>query len=460
MTRVQQKSFKLFYEQAVGTKSAKRVKLKMILPVCLLIFWLIIAPAVRAGTVDSLSLNQAIRQVMQNHPLIDQAGQQVQAAQARSEESRSLFYPQVDALGMYTRIGPVPTLDIAGMGSFSLYPENNYDAHLGARQIVFDFGRRSTRHSLAISREQLAEDNSERVRSLLSYQTARTFYIILFLHENIRVLDEEIAALGAHLSVAEKKMQTGSATDFDVLTIRVRVANAQSEKVDVESTLQKQKIALNRMLGIPADQIINLRGDFTSPGGRLDPDSLLAVALSQRPEMLLARDAETSLEIQSNLMSLGNKPSLLASLSLGFKNGYIPDLNQAKLNWTAGVQLQVPLFDGFRTRYQTEAAQADLAAARAHSLDVREQIRSEVRQALAEIRARQEKIATSELQLEQAEQALILAKTQYEIGVITNLDLLVAQTSRHEANLQHIRALYEMILSRFALQQTIGNKIW
>ena len=60
----------------------------------------------------------------------------------------------------------------------------------------------------------------------------------------------------------------------------------------------------------------------------------------------------------------------------------------------------------------------------------------------------------------QADQALALAKTQYEIGVITNLDLLVAQTSRYEANLQHIRALYEMILSRFTLRETIGGRIW
>ena len=150
----------------------------------------------------------------------------------------------------------------------------------------------------------------------------------------------------------------------------------------------------------------------------------------------------------------------MADISFGAKNGYIPDLNQAKFNWHAGVQLQLPLFDGYRTRYQTEESQANLQAARAHSLDVRQQIASEVKQALADLHARQEKIRTSELQLQQADQALSLAKTQYEIGVITNLDLLVAQTSQHEASLKHTRALYEMILSRFALKETVGSRIW
>ena len=150
----------------------------------------------------------------------------------------------------------------------------------------------------------------------------------------------------------------------------------------------------------------------------------------------------------------------MARISLGLKNGYIPNLNQAKINWMAGVQMQMPIFDGFNNRYKSEESEANLEAAKSYSRDVAQQITSEVQQALEDIRAKQEKIRTTELQLVQAEQALSLARTQYQVGVITNLDLLVAQTSQHEANLQHIRALYEMIMSRFMLQETIGQKIW
>jgi outer membrane protein len=122
--------------------------------------------------------------------------------------------------------------------------------------------------------------------------------------------------------------------------------------------------------------------------------------------------------------------------------------------------MQMPIFDGFNNRYKSEESEANLEAAKSYSRDVAQQITSEVQQALEDIRAKQEKIRTTELQLVQAEQALSLARTQYQVGVITNLDLLVAQTSQHEANLQHIRALYEMIMSRFMLQETIGQKIW
>lgn len=424
------------------------------------ILYLLISSGIQAQTADSLTLDQAIQVMMQNHPLIDQAKHQVQASQARMQQSRSLFYPHIDAIGLYTYLGPVPTLSIPDMGKFSLYPENNYDIHVEARQTIFDFGRRSDQSDLARAQRSFTEDNTERIKSKLAFQMARTFYMILFLHENIRLVDEEIFALNTHHSIAEKKLETGSATEFDVLTIQVRLANAQSEKVEVESALQKQMIVMKRLLGIPSTQEIHLRGNFNPPNGGINPDSLMSVAISQRPELILARDNETSLQIQAHLASLGNKPSLMARISLGLKNGYIPNLNQAKINWMAGVQMQMPIFDGFNNRYKSEESEANLEAAKSYSRDVAQQITSEVQQALEDIRAKQEKIRTTELQLVQAEQALSLARTQYQVGVITNLDLLVAQTSQHEANLQHIRALYEMIMSRFMLQETIGQKIW
>lgn len=411
-------------------------------------------------TTDSLTLDHTIQQVMKNHPLIEQAQQRVRASQARVDESRSPFYPELDAIALYSRIGPVPSIDIPDMGSFSLYPENNYDAHVAARQTLFDFGKRSTQSALARSEKQTAEDNIEQVKSELAYRTVQVFYTILFLQQDIQVLDEEINALNEHLTISEKKAQTGSATDFDVLTTRVRVANAQSQKVDVESALQKQIIALKRLMGISEDQELRLQGDFTFQSSGINPDTLMSNALAQRRGMILARDAETSLEIQHRLVSLSDRPSLKANLLLGVKNGYFPDLNQAKVNWIAGAQVQMPLFNGFRTRYRKQESEANLAAARAHTRDVSQQVRSEVQQALADIRAKQEKIQATQLQLEQAEQALSLAKKQYEIGVITNLDLLDAQTSHLEANLNHLRALYQMILSRYALDKAVGSKIW
>ena len=79
-----------------------------------------------------------------------------------------------------------------------------------------------------------------------------------------------------------------------------------------------------------------------------------------------------------------------------------------------------------------------------------------MRQAVSEARASMDKIKASELNVQLAQEALSQAKVRYESGVITNLDLLNAETSLAQANLLHLQALYNYTLSRIALNKAIG----
>jgi outer membrane protein len=83
-----------------------------------------------------------------------------------------------------------------------------------------------------------------------------------------------------------------------------------------------------------------------------------------------------------------------------------------------------------------------------------------VEQALASLRASEEKIRTSRLQVRQAEAALALAETRYQAGVVTNLDVLDAQTSLSEARLVELRARYDLVRNRYLLSQAVGNRSW
>jgi outer membrane protein len=409
---------------------------------------------------DSLTVEQAVQLVLQNHPAIQQASQGVIAAGARVEQSRSAYYPEIEANAFYSRVAPVPSLEVPGLGSFSLFPKNNYNANLSVRHTFFDFGKRASAVELAQSFAQTAGNNVEFLKTTLAFQTVGIFYAILYLQENLSVQNDLIDALNQHLMVTQKKAQTGTATDFDVLTTQVRVATAKSQKIDIDNLLQKQNIALRQLLDMPQDQPLHLRGGFAVVPIGLNADSLVAITMAQRPEIKLAGNAEATAKIQNQLAALGDKPSLKLDVAAGFKNGYIPDLNTIKGNWDAGIQIQVPIFNGYRTRTKVDETRAKVNAAEAHTRDIERQIASETQQAIADVQASLEKIQTSELQIKQAEQAVAMAETRYNIGVITNLDLLDAQTSLSQAKLVHLKALYDFVRSRYALERAIGRKIW
>lgn len=405
---------------------------------------------------DSLTVDQAVRHVLDHHPAIAQASQNVLASEARALQSNSWWYPDVSAEGSYAFLAPVAKLSFPGLGDFKLYPADNYDAHVGGRYTVYDFGKRDALADVSNSRVMSSRDAVDLTKNALAYQTIRVFYSILFLERSIKVQDEQIEALNQHLLMTQRRVSAGTATSFDVLTTQVRVAAAQNQKLDQLNILQKQRAILAQLLGETSAKPIRIRGAFEHLSVPTNSDSLLQSAVRQRMEIKLAQDGERSAELQQKLTSLGNKPSLNVSLTYGFKNGYIPNLDVLRGNAVAAVVAEVPIFDGWRNEHQQEEAQANVLAEQAHQKDIAQQVRSDVQQAVADVEAAASKIPISELQLQHAKEAVSIARQRYETGSVTNLDLLDAQAAEASAKLANLQSLYRLVMSKYELRRSIG----
>jgi outer membrane protein TolC len=377
-------------------------------------------------TSDSLTVDQAVRQVIERHPLVQQASEAFQASLARVEQSRSGYYPVSEAELGYTRLDPISEMGFPGLGSFQLFSANNFDEHISLRQTIYDFGKTSAALDLSLSNVQSATTAVEVIRTNLAYFTVQTFYSILFLHQSIQVQDRQIDVLNQHLLMAQKKVRAETATDFDVLTTQVRIAAAQNKKFDLQNGHQKQEAMMRRLLNLPVNAEIRLRGEFIPVSVNINLDSLTAIAQKQRVELVQAHDAERSADLQAHVASLRDMPALKVDLTYGLKNGYFPNLDVLRGNWVAAVEASVPIFNGYRTRSEEQEARANLRASEAHTRDLERSIFTEVQQAVCDVQMNAEKIKTSALQVEQAKEALAIATVRYESGVITNLDLLDA----------------------------------
>jgi outer membrane protein len=405
---------------------------------------------------DTLTVEQAVQRVLQTHPAIEQALANIRAGEARTSQASSANLPEVTTEAVYAHIGPVPEFSFPVLGSFVLAPADNYDAHVAGRYTFYDFGKTSATIDLSRSRVQTSRDAMELTKTNLSLQTIRVFYTIVLLRKSLQVQDEQIEALNQHLSVTQKRVETGTATNFDVLTTQVRVAAAQNQKVEIQNSLQKQEAILRQLLNLPTNSLPMIQGSFQQTQVSLNVDSLSQLALQQRTELKLAHDAEQSAQRQKELNSLGNMPTLKVSLVYGLKNGYEPNIYPVRGNWVWGAQAQVPIFDGGRVSHQEEEAQATVQAEQAHGRDVEQQIRSDVEQVVADVQAAVSKVQISEVQVRQAHEAVTIARKQYETGSITNLDLLDAETAESAAKLMNLQALYRFIVSKYDLDRAIG----
>jgi outer membrane protein len=129
-------------------------------------------------------------------------------------------------------------------------------------------------------------------------------------------------------------------------------------------------------------------------------------------------------------------------------------------NMAASLRLDVPITEGGRSAHREEEAEASLRAAQARTADMKLQIALEVRQALSDLQSAAEKVATSELQLRQAQEAVAIARKRYDAGATTNLDLLDAETSLQQAGLLRLQALYACTASHYALARAVGAEPW
>jgi len=405
---------------------------------------------------DSMTVEQAVQRVLQIHPAIQQAMANTRAAEARVSQTSSAKLPDVTTEADYTHIGPVPAFNFPGFGNLVLAPQDNYDAHIAARYTVFAFGKTSSAIDASRSRVQTSQDAIELTKTNLAMQTIRAFYAITLLRKSEKVQDEQIEALTQHISVTQKRVTAGSATNFDVLTTQVRVAAAQNQKVEIQNSLQRQESVLRQLLNLPMNNPLTISGSFQSTPVALNQDSLFQLALRQRIELKLARDAEESAKLQKNASSLGNMPSLKVIAAYGLKNGYEPNIYPVRGNWMWGAQAQIPVFDGGRVNHQEEEAQAVIESEQAHIQDAQRQTRSDVEQTISDVQASWSKVQISEVQLQQAQEAVAIARTKYETGSITNLDLLDAETEESSARLMNLQALYRFVISKYELSRAVG----
>jgi len=412
---------------------------------------------------DSLTINKAIEIVLKRHPSIVQATEALAAMQERTQGQKSSYLPFANISVADVYLGPEYPFNL-GVAKFPMYPDNNFDAHFGAEYTVFDFGKRRISVESAKTGEESAGDRLQSIRTNLYYQVSQIFTTIILLEKSILVSDDAIAELDRHLLTVKKKVETGSATEFDVLKTEVQRAVAQSQRIDIGADLVKKQTVLRQLLGMPENAPLFLHGGFDTLFVNQKADTLIQNALQNRSDYAMAIHTKKSAELQRQSAKIVNLPQLGVHASLGYKNG-LPndapppstDISTPRFNWSAGAQISMPLYDGMRAHHLETEADRNVKAASAAVNDIEEKIKSDVLQAQTDVEASYAKLDVSRKQVQFSQRSLELAQLKYDAGVITNLDVLDAENDFSQAQLGHLQNQYRYVMSMYALEQATGK---
>ncbi len=135
-------------------------------------------------------------------------------------------------------------------------------------------------------------------------------------------------------------------------------------------------------------------------------------------------------------------------------------VNSEFIRWSAGVNLKLPLFDGFRRSGLITQALASQRSARLDRDKFEQQVKLAIEQARDDLRAAEESVAAARATVGEAEKVLAMTQNNYKYGAATTLDVMDAETALAAARGNLLRGLYDCSVTRANLRWSLGQTPW
>lgn len=378
-----------------------------------------------------------------------------QVAGVKVDMARAQYLPTVSSQASFQYVTPVAEAKFGSPGqeqTFSFQPHENYNLGLNASGLIFDFGKTKAQIEKAIAEAEVSKGTLEAQRHAIAYQVAQVYYGLVFLKKSVAAQQETIKSLQANLDQVSAKRRNGDALELEELNAKVALANAQNRQTDLLSNMEKQQAILAMLTGVQGFDGASQNFDFQLVSNSVSPSGNLELVIAQ--EKIGVAEKEISL----NRKYL--RPSLNYHGGLGFKNGYVPNIDEMRFNWGAGVGISYPLYVGGRDRQQLHISELNLNAFKAASEGLSAAIQNEIVQAESDAKASKAKLTNSEIIIDQAKTALRLAQVRFSNGVAGNTDVITAQNNLEQAQLQLLQYEYQLCLAVLNLKRLSGERFW
>lgn len=331
--------------------------------------------------------------------------------------------------------------------------------HAGAgvqlRQLITDFGHTQNLVASAKLNEKARQADAEATRADIILATDQVFYQVLQAQATLKVAQQTVAARQTLVDQVSALTSAKLKSDLDLSFVQVNLSQAKLLELDAQNNLNAAKAALDAMLGY--DRAMNYTlvadsGDLQALPPAVDP--LIASAIQNRPDLQSLQWSEQS----AQKFSRAQREQFLPTISALGVVGRTPvgSSQYFNTNWygAVGVNMNVPIFNGFR--YAAEASEASLRAKAAteQTRALRDQVVRDVRTAWLNAKTALQRVTVTDELLKQANLALSLSQTRYKLGLSSIVELSQAQLQQTQAAIgsANARSQYGFAMSTLRFQ--------
>ncbi len=431
-----------------------------------------------------LSLATAVEEAVNANLDLQSVARFVAAGSENIREARSFLLPQVEVAAD----GRVIDADRAEAASGAL-PERQLAGSINLSQLIYD---EPTWANLSIQRDlQIGREEQRNITALdVVFEAAVSYLNVLSTKTVQRIQRQNLNLTRTNLELARVRRDIGVARAAEVVRWENQIANDRRTVINAFARRQQAEIALNRVLHHPLEEkfrteepaldhpvlITNFarvfpyvdnpryfeifRNFLVTEGLNAAPELLLVDAQVRAQERQLLSEQRSfwspTVALRGNLT--GVERDGVGSSPLAFPPSLPFEIQQDNAwNWEVGATASLPLFTGGSRLARRNRAREELAQLQVEREATAERIATRIRTALYEAGASFANIDLARQAAEAAQRNYQLVLDAYRQGAVSILDVLDAQTTALNANLDAANAVYVYLIDLMEMQRAVGQ---
>ncbi len=402
-----------------------------------------------------LTLREAEQIALAQHPRISVANLTALAARQATKEVQSAFLPNVYASATAVSTADPNNTRIAagGLNNPLIYERDAEGVTIS--QLITDFGRTSELSKSAKLRTRAEEMNLEATREQIILEVNNAYFSSLAAQSVLAVAEETVKSRQLVLQQIQTLATNKLKSDLDVSFASVDFDQATLLLAKARSDLKASFAVLSTLLAEREPMTFSLADEPMPDDITNGASSLILEALAQRPDLARLRYQRDAAKEFARAEGKLSYPTINAMGAAGV----IPDGNThlGPDYAAAGVNLNLPLYTGGLYTARRREAEFKAKAAAENLRDEENTVIRDVQVTKLNLEYSHERLALTQQLLQNANQALELARARFKGGISSIIELSQAELNQTSAQIGATDAKYDYQIQHSALDFQLGR---
>jgi len=394
-----------------------------------------------------LTIQQAVRIGLANHPDLATARARVAEERAGVEAASAEYRPRLYAEGIL-RQGR--QLGGADEGQFT----DDSEARVKLEQELYDFGGRAASSRAARAEAEAARVDLFDTRQKRVLAIRRQFYDLLLAERKVQVWNEAMAVAFVRWDYGKGKKELGEISPVELARLESRFRRFRSNYREAQYDARMERIRLGHAMGL-TDAIPR---DVVKPDLDLDRDlpevhQLRDRAWQTNPQLIAARQRLEAARSRADAQQARHWPRITGEVVAQRYARQFDFRNDVE----AAIRVTAPLYEGGRVSARVDEARARAQEARGRWLKLRQTVEANIYRAHLDVETWKEKRQAAKAELDYRKKKTDLARTEYVLELETDLgDSLTNQT---RAEMELARARFGLAMAYDRLDALVGEPL-